>query len=184
MVLVDEKPPKWEAAPPPYTVQNSTEPTTSLNAVAAPPPFSRPRPRVTFTSLPQHVLLEIVQASVAPDETTWTEHRLALWWLARELRLVSTQIYTGMYSLGLIVPPKNVMCTHQSAYSVYAYPPIDLSPRLRLTHQAFLFFRPVPALYAFTARPNLHSALPPTGNGSARSVYTPEDKRGYQVRRE
>lgn len=95
MVLLDEKPLKWEAAPPPYVPQNSTAPTTSLNAAAAPPPFSRPRARVTFTSLPQHILLEIVQASVAPDQTSWTEHRRALSWLARELRLVCRQIYTG-----------------------------------------------------------------------------------------
>lgn len=101
MVLLDEKPPKWEreTAPPPYML-NSPAPTTDLNAAAAPPPFSpplfsRPRIRVTFTSLPQHVLLEIVQMSVAPDQTSWTEHRLALSWLARELRIVCRAIYTG-----------------------------------------------------------------------------------------
>ena len=95
MVLLDEKQPKWEAAPPPCIARNSTAPTTSLNAAAAPPPFSRPRTRVTFLSLPQHILLEVIQSSVAPDHTSWTEHRLALWWLATELRLVCRAIYTG-----------------------------------------------------------------------------------------
>ena len=97
MVLLDEKPPKYTTAPPPYIPRHSTAPTTSLNAASAPPPFSRPRAHVTFTSLPQHVLLEIVQVSVAPGKTSWTEHRLALWWLARELRLVCRSIYTGAW---------------------------------------------------------------------------------------
>jgi len=96
MVLLDEKAPtKYDSAPPPYIARSSTAPTTSLNAAAAPPPFSRPRARVTFISLPQHILLEIIQTSVAPDHTSWTEHRLALWWLATELRLVCRGIYTG-----------------------------------------------------------------------------------------
>jgi hypothetical protein len=95
MVLLDEKQPKWETAPPAYFPRNSTAPTTSLNAAAAPPPFSRPRTRVTFISLPQHILLEIIQTSVAPNHTSWTEHRLALWWLATELRLACRAIYTG-----------------------------------------------------------------------------------------
>lgn len=95
MVLLDEKPLKWDTAPPPYIQQNSTIPTTSLNAATAPPPFSRPRTRITFLSLPQHIILEIIQTSVAPDLTSWNEHRLALWWLATELRVVCRAIYTG-----------------------------------------------------------------------------------------
>ena len=106
MVLLDEKPPKWETAPPPYILQNSTVPTTSLNAAAAPPPFSRPRTRITFISLPQHILLEVIQTSVAPDLTSWTEHRLALWWLATELRLVCRGIYTGALVRSQAFPPQ------------------------------------------------------------------------------
>src|SRR5258708_550802 len=84
-------------------------------------------------------------------------------------------------SLAFPSQPSNILITDQPAYSLYAYPPVNLYPRLRITYQAVLLLRPIPAIDPFTARPNLHSALPPTGNGSPRSVYTPEDKAGYQV---
>ena len=176
MVLLDEKQSKWEAAPPPYIELDPTTPTTSLHAAAAAPPISRPHTRVTFMSLPQHILLEVIQSSVAPEHTSWIEHRLALWWLSTDLRLVCRAIYTGAS-----VPQPGIPDSLKPR-SMYAHPPIDLSPGLRITYQVLLHLRPVPAIYAFTARLNLYSALPPAGNDSARPVYTREDKGRYQIR--
>lgn len=77
-------------APPPYTPLAAAAPPRTPGPAS---PF-RSSPTVSFDSLPPHILLQIVNATVPPQSLRTPEYYIeSLYWLTHSLRLVSRSTY-------------------------------------------------------------------------------------------
>ncbi|KAF7328907.1 hypothetical protein MVEN_02520400 [Mycena venus] len=85
-MIIDEK--SMLQPPPPYV---------SANGNGGPPPFPHCRPAMTLSTLPPHLLLQIVHMTFpqtpAFDEGKVERQRKTLYWLAVSLRLVNRALY-------------------------------------------------------------------------------------------
>jgi len=95
MVIINDKQP-----PPPYSLQKPDAPISpsSPSAQLHPPPFVHPRKAIKFSSLPQHILFQIVY-TVCPETLPFVQHRRRLYWVATYLKLVSRGFYIASMHL-------------------------------------------------------------------------------------
>ncbi|KAG8991275.1 hypothetical protein FRB93_002851 [Tulasnella sp. JGI-2019a] len=103
-------------APPPYTRRSPTAPEP-----LSPSFSSTPGRRRSWQTLPKHVLLNIIEASIPPySQRSPAPHIEAIYWLSRSVRLVSRATYTAsMYYL---------RSSFLSSYHVSVKPPYTSDP--------------------------------------------------------
>ncbi|GLB44261.1 hypothetical protein LshimejAT787_1601910 [Lyophyllum shimeji] len=119
------------------------------------PPFpGTSRPRLTLTSLPPHILLQIVYATFPqtplPDQAKIERQRKTLYWLSVSLRLVDRTLYVACMHV--------LRSTHIPAYDALIRPPYTSDP------------------FPLLAPPSSDTAPPPPSPYASQAPSAPEQK--------